>query len=431
MNNRISRREFGRLAAASASLVALGGLTGPAAAETRLRLIWWGNPDRDRRTNEVVDLYTKQNPDVVIDPETYAWNDYWPKLATQAAGRNLPDVIQMDYRYIFEYARRGQLADLTALAGGQIDLSDFDPKQLQSGKVDGKLYGISMGANSMSHVYKPETLKTLGIELPDPTKWTTEDFVAMGKAAKGKLAEGVYFSENMAYREPMLETWVRQRGKALYTAEGKLGYDLEDLEEYFAYWFQMQEDGLTPPADLQSQAIATGKMEDTMFVTNHAVFDFLHSNQLVAMQKLVPEEVSIAMIPNQKQGKPGQYLKPSMLISMSASAAEPEAAAKLMGFFITDESAADILLIERGVTGDASIRQRILPKLSDTEKKIVAYLDLVGTHVGELPPPPPKNAGELDRALQPAWESVSFKKVDVKTAAQDYYGKAQAALERA
>jgi multiple sugar transport system substrate-binding protein len=137
------------------------------------------------------------------------------------------------------------------------------------------------------------------------------------------------------------------------------------------------------------------------------------------------------MIPNQKQGKPGQYLKPSMLISMSASAAEPEAAAKLMGFFITDESAADILLIERGVTGDASIRQRILPKLSDTEKKIVAYLDLVGTHVGELPPPPPKNAGELDRALQPAWESVSFKKVDVKTAAQDYYGKAQAALERA
>ncbi len=94
----------------------------------------------------------------------------------------------------------------------------------------------------------------------------------------------------MAYREPRLETWVRQRGKALYTADGKLGYDLEDLEDYFAFWFQMQEDGLTPPADLQSQAIASGKMEDTMFVTGHAVFDFIHSNQLVAVQKLVPDE---------------------------------------------------------------------------------------------------------------------------------------------
>jgi multiple sugar transport system substrate-binding protein len=172
-------------------------------------------------------------------------------------------------------------------------------------------------------------------------------------------------------------------------------------------------------------------MEDTMFVTNHAVFDFLHSNQLVAMQKLVPEKVDIVMIPNQKEGKPGQYLKPSMLISMSATAADPEASAKLMNFFITNDEANDILLIERGVTGDASIRGRILPKLSDTEKQIVSYLDVVSKNVGQLPPPPPKNAGELDRALQPAWESVSFKKATVEEAAKDYYAKAQAALDRA
>lgn len=297
--------------------------------------------------------------------------------------------------------------------------------------MDGKLYGISMGANSMSYVYKPAQLEQLGLSVPDATKWTIDDYVAMGKEVKGKLPEGLYFSENMAYREPSLETWVRQRGKALYTADGKLGYDLEDLTDYFAFWFQMQEDGLTPPADLQSQAIATGKMEDTMMVTGHALFDFVHSNQLVAIQKLVPEELAITMIPNQKDGKPGQYLKPSMLISMAATAADPEAAAKLMGFFVTDESANDVLLIERGVTGDASIRERILPKLSETEQKIVAYLDVVGTHIGELPPPPPKNAGELDRALQPAWESISFKKADVETAAKDYYEKAKVALERA
>jgi multiple sugar transport system substrate-binding protein len=151
----------------------------------------------------------------------------------------------------------------------------------------------------------------------------------------------------------------------------------------------------------------------------------------VAVQKLVPDDLDITMIPNQKDGKPGQYLKPSMLISMSATAADPEASAKLMNFFITDESAADILLIERGVTGDASIRERIVPKLSAVEQKIVAYLDVVGTHVGDLPPPPPKNAGELDRALQPAWESVAFKKVDLKEAAKDYYEKAKVALERA
>jgi multiple sugar transport system substrate-binding protein len=172
-------------------------------------------------------------------------------------------------------------------------------------------------------------------------------------------------------------------------------------------------------------------MEETMFVTGHALFDFIHSNQLVGTQKLVPEEVSITMIPNQKGGKPGQYLKPSMLLSMAATAPDPDAAAKLMAFFLTDDAANDVLLIERGVSGDASIRQRIAGSLSDTEKKIIAYLDIVATHVSPLPPPPPKNAGELDRALAPAWESIAFKKVDVQQGAKDYYENAKAVLARA
>ncbi|HET7717973.1 MAG TPA: extracellular solute-binding protein, partial [Bauldia sp.] len=131
MQNRLTRRQFGGLVASGASLAVLASPL-PSLAETRLRFIWWGNPDRDKRTLAVVDLYQQENPDVAIDPETYAWNDYWPKLATQAAGRNLPDVIQMDYRYIFEYARRDQLADLTPFLGNELQLGDFDPNQLES-----------------------------------------------------------------------------------------------------------------------------------------------------------------------------------------------------------------------------------------------------------------------------------------------------------
>jgi multiple sugar transport system substrate-binding protein len=337
----------------------------------------------------------------------------------------------MDYRYIFEYARRGQLADLTPFVGQQLDLADFDQNQLDSGKVDGKLYGVSLGANSFTHVYKKGILDDLGVTLPNPTKWTIDDFVAIGKEVKDKLPEGMYFTQNMGIEEPRLEAWVRQRGKNLYTADGQLGYDLEDLTDYYAFWFQLQEDGLTPPADLQAPANAGGKMEESMLVTGHALFQFIHSNQLVGTQKLVQEDLEITMVPNQKDGKPGQYLKPSMLISMAATSAEPEAAAQLMNFFVTDEGANDILLIERGVSGDASVRERILPALSDTEKKIIAYLDVVSTWVGALPPPPPKNAGELQRALLTSWESVAFKKVDVKQAASDYYENAKAVLARA
>ena len=53
----------------------------------------------------------------------------------------------------------------------------------------------------------------------------------------------------------------------------------------------MQEEGLTPPADLQAQD--TGKMEEMMLRhRSMSLFDFLHSNQLVASQKLLPDRVA-------------------------------------------------------------------------------------------------------------------------------------------
>ena len=424
MTMKLSRRSFGGLlgGAAMASTFASVGR----AAGGSMRLIWWGNPERDKRTNAVIDLFQQASGDEVL-PETYAWGDYWQKLATQAAGQNLPDVVQMDYRYIFEWARRNQLAALDEFIGNGIDLSDYDPNQLESGKVDGKLYGISLGANSMSHVYNKKVLDDLGVTLPDQTTWTTDDWVALGKDLKGKLPDGMYFTENMGLLEPRLQTWVRSAGKDLYTAEGKLAFDEADLAEFFTFWKMMQDEGLAPPADLQAQD--SGKMEESMMATGHGLFNFLHSNQLVAMQKLVPDEVGITMIPNNGPNA-GQYLKPSMFFSMAEGSKDKATAAAFINFFVTDNAANDVLLIERGVTGDASVREEILPKLNETEQKIINYLNVVSTHVSPLPPPPPQNAGEIDRALRPAWEEIAFGRIDPEAQAKAFVEQAKSILER-
>lgn len=428
MTPTLNRRDFTRLLAGGAAAATLASVGNFAAAADGIRMIWWGNPDRDRRTNEVLALFTKTDG-IAVTPETYGWGDYWQKLATQAAGRNLPDVIQMDYRFLFEYARRKQLAALDDFVGKQIDLADFDPNQLASGKVDDKLYGISMGANSMSHIYKKDILAKAGVTI-DQTSWTNADFEKIGETVRGALPDGMFFTQNMGYLEPMLETWVRQRGKALYTDDGQLGYEVADLEEFFARWKDLQDKGLTPPPDVMA-ADTSQKAEDAMIVAGKSAVGFSHSNQLVAYQNLIPEEIDIVMIPNQEGGKPGQYLKPSMLISMAETSASKEAAAELMAFFITDQAANAILQIERGVSGDPAIRAAVAPTLNPTEQKIIAYLDVVATDVGPLPPPPPKNAGELDRALRPAWDEVAFGRVSVADGAKKYYDNAVAILARA
>ncbi|MGH6923651.1 MAG: ABC transporter substrate-binding protein, partial [Propylenella sp.] len=306
---------------------------------------------------------------------------------------------------------------------------DFDRNQLDSGKVDGKLYGISMGANSMSWVYNKTVFDTLGVELPDQTTWTYDDFIAIGNSVKDKLPEGMWFVASRGNQENMLETWTRQRGKGLYTEDGKLAFELQDLEDFWGFYLGLQESGLAPPADVT--AMDTGKMEENGLIIRNTLFNFLHSNQLVAAQNLTQDEIGIVMIPNQSGGTPGQYLKPSMLLSMAANAPDPSAAAKLLNFFITDEEANDILLIERGVTGDASVRERISEVLTVTENKIIEYLNVVATHVSPLPPPPPKGAGEIDRAIRPAFEAIAFGQKDLKAGAQEFYDFAKTTLERA
>lgn len=429
MTKRITRRTFGGLVASGASLAVLASTGGLAFADTRLRYIWWGNPDRDKRTRAVVDLYQQKNAGVTIDPETYGWNDYWTKLATQAAGNNLPDVIQMDYRYIFEWARRGQLEDLTPYLGADLHMDNFDKNVLDAGKVDGKLYGISMGANSICLIYSKDKLGTGGATLPDTAKWTWDDFRKMGMDAKGKLPNGVWFSANMGQQEPILQCFLRQRGKDLYTADGQLGFDATDLGDYWNYWMEMQKDGLTPPPDVQAQD-KNGPLETTMIATGRTVFDFTNSNQLVAHQKLSKDMEDLAMVPNQADLKPGQYLKPSMFMSQRTGSSVPHDAAKFINFVITDLAAADVLQIERGVSSDSKVIEHIAGGLSPTEQLILKYLKVVGTHVGPLPPAPPKGAGEVDVKIIPAWQAVSFGQVAVADAAKDFVSKAQDILKR-
>ena len=56
MNKRITRRTFGVLMAGGASAAMLASTGRLAFANGRVRLIWWGTPERDKRTYAVAEL---------------------------------------------------------------------------------------------------------------------------------------------------------------------------------------------------------------------------------------------------------------------------------------------------------------------------------------------------------------------------------------
>jgi multiple sugar transport system substrate-binding protein len=429
MTINLDRRQF---LMGSTALVTAGALgLGPSWAQaSNLRLTFWGGQARADRTYGVTDLY-KNAKGTDIAGEFLAWNDYWPKLATLTAGGNAPDVIQMDYRYIVEYAKRNAIAPLDEFVGSTLNLADFDEDQLEGGKVDGKLYGISLGANSVAMLINTAAFEEAGVE-PPTNAWTYDDLMAMGEAFKAaNVRNGMAVIADGSYSEPMLDNWLRQRGKALYTAEGKLGFEEADMVEWFTMWNKMREAGVCVSPD--NQALDTGPLETTMLVTGKAALMPSNSNQLVGFQAIMQDRLDMCGYPRIAAGQGGgHYRKPSMFFSVAGSSSDKQAAADFINYFVTDPEAAKILGVERGIPCSAAVRDVVAPTLDEQNQIALNFVANLGDLLGDLPPPPPAAAGEIDISLlRTTGQEVSFGARSAEDGAKYFVTEAAAVLARA
>lgn len=428
MTLRINRRT---LLAGGAGLASLGvlGARGAWAQDARIRLLWWGSQDRNERTARVIDLYNEANAGVTIEGESAGWDAYWPRLATQTAGGNAPDVMQMDYRYIFEYARRGVLLPLDDFRPDALDLTGFSEEAVAGGQVDGQTYGVSLGANSSAMMVDTQAFEEAGIALPEKGMTWDEFATRCAELAEAAGRRSFYGTQDGGGLEPTLECWLRQRGKALYTEDGQLGFDAGDATEWFAYWQAMRDSGACVPADLQ--ALDQLNIETGMVSLGHAAISFAHSNQIVGYQAI--NEAPLVMVPYPTGGsdsQPGQYRKPSMFFSASATSNVPEAAAAFISYFVNDPAATEVLGVERGVPEAESVREHLRETLDEASRQQIDYIEDLGELAGPLPPPPPSGAGEIQFALKRINEEIGFGSTTPEAGAEALVSEATSILER-
>ncbi len=423
----IDRRQLLASMAATLAISSMG--LSRANAATAMRLLWWGSKERADRTFAAVRAYQTKNPDITIAGESFGWDSYWTRLATQTGGGNAPDLIQMDYRYIFEYARRGALLDMTPYLGKSLAIEDFGAANIDSGKVDNKIYGVSLGVNSFMVVVNSAAWTEAGVEPPHDAMTWEQIGDACAKVTAAKKRRGFYGTGDASGNEPAFECWLRQRGKALYTADGKLAFEAKDATDWFDLWGQMRKSGACVPADVQALDQLT--LETDMLVTKKAAISYAHSNQFVAIQGLVKEKLEIVSYPVAgPDSKPGQYLKPSMLMSVSATSPNKDAAVAFVNYLVEDPEGTKTLGLERGVPASPKIRDLLTPSLDAVSKQVVDYIGRLTPHVGPLPPSPPNGAGENSFLLKKIAEEVAFGKTSAQDAGTKFAEQAAANITR-
>lgn len=356
------------LAAGVGGLSSCSGASGSSGATGPVRFTFWGPSFYQQFTKQMTDAFTSSSG-VPVAVEPAEWSGYWDKLATQTAANDAPDVINMDGKYIAEYAGRGALADLESAA--KVDVTGMSSTDVDAGRVDGKLYGVSTGSNAFAVLANPSLFKEAGVELPDDRTWTWDDYAEIGaKLSRGSV---VGIAGGGTYAD--LTIFLRQHGEDLFSADG-VGYKNETLASWFDGFLKRQKSGASGGA-AASVEDASVSQEQQAFSTNKAAMTWMWTNQLESVRTATGHDDIVLLRPPSVSGvakENGLFLKASMYWSISSRSKQPEKAAQLVNFLLNDPAAAKIQVCNRGVPSDAEMLAAMASGLTATDKDVIDFL---------------------------------------------------------
>jgi multiple sugar transport system substrate-binding protein len=277
-------------------------------------------------------------------------------------------------------------------------------------------------------VYDTTLLQKAGVGTP-PASMTWQEYSDYTRQLSKALAgEHIFGTVDSSGDISIFEIWVRQRGKELYTPDGKVAFSVEDAADWFNYWSGLRQSGACAPAEVQASVANLSGPATSLLIKGNVVFDVAHSNQFESYQTLTQHPLALQATPT-GQG-PGLYLKPSMLMSIAAKSKYAKDAATFINFIINDPKGVQALGLDRGVPGGAKARASLNPTLTAPQKAVLAYVNAVASSNQNRPKTvlDPPGAGQIQTALSRVSQAVAFGKTSVSAGAATFYSNSQKAL---
>ncbi|TSB47891.1 ABC transporter substrate-binding protein [Alkalicoccobacillus porphyridii] len=410
-----------------------GGNTGGAADEggeeadvqegqTELRVSWWGGQERHNRTIEAIELFEEKNPDIAVSTEFSGWDSHWERLSTQAAGRNLPDVVQMDLQYLNEYVSRDLLVDLNEYVdSGTINFDNVDEALIEGGIVDDSLYAVNLGTNSLFVLYDPAIFEEAGVPVPEPG-YTWEEYADTARALYDEL--GVYSGEFSIM--PFFSHYLRQHDLWLYNEDyTEMGYDDQYLIDFLDMYKELLDDGVVPGPDVTTDIHG---LEDQLIIHGDSATLPENSNLIIAYVLAADRPLEMTTFPVVEGGSNGHILKPGQFLSISSQSENQDEAARFIDFVTNDLEANEILNAERGVPISSEVRDHIYEDLDEVEQMQFDYMDLVEDYAAPIHPPEPPGTRQIGEAYTRLLEELSYDMITTEEFAERFREEAEGIL---
>ena len=396
-------------------------VTTDSAEPVTLRMAWWGSQTRHDRTIAVIELYESLHPNVTIEYEPMDFDGYFNKLTTLVASNEVWDIFQLGSNFPTYQSKIHTLNDY--IADGTIDVSGTTEAFLRiAADEKGNQVGLCSGVNTYGIAYDPDLFAQAGVAEPTEN-WTWDDYKNACLTIHEKL--GIYGSSKMDdWQAEIVAVTQKKFGAGFFNSNNDgLGFDdPKDLEMYIQMRADLVEAGAYPDPGACNEI---SDVENDFVVTGEAAMTWVASNQFVALATAAGKDLKLINPPRLTKDSPaGITIQPSQMLCVSNDSKNPAEAAKFIEFFQSNIDANKILLAERGIPTFTAVREALAGDLTDLEKAVYAYVDLVGsfdTGGVAVNPAGPACADEVKAQYNYYLEKVIYGEMTASEAAQAIY----------
>lgn len=165
-----------KLAGILAGLVVFAGI---ASAQTTITYWQYDYATRVDAMNQLIEMFEAENPDIIVEQETFPYDAYPARVAAALAAGEGPDVVQLFYGWLPAWAPAGYVEPLPAEYFDSEELAATFAPLVDAAKYQGEYYGLPTAVRSLALFYNADMLAEAGYDAP-PTTW--DEFIEIAKA---------------------------------------------------------------------------------------------------------------------------------------------------------------------------------------------------------------------------------------------------------
>ena len=427
-----SRQAAPTVLAAAAALLFAGSAIGQ-----DLRFAWWGGGERHEAMLAATKLFESKNPGVKIKAEYSGFQGYQERLSTQIAGRNEPDVMQVNWAWLSAFSKQGDgFYDLRKSAS-VVKLSEFSDNDLALTTIGGKLNALPVGFTARLFYWNKSVLDKAGVPMPK----TWDDLFTASKALRAKNGNKAYLIDGNLYDMILMsQAYIYQKYGTPYidAKTNKIAMSPAALKEWVNIYKRWQDENVVTPLPYR---VSLGSAEKPIeqqpdWVNGNWAGVYTWDSTVRVIGSTLPnkgKELEIGdflTLPGARNS--GMFGRPVHVYAVSKRSKHPDLAAKFASFMLADPEAIRLLGLTRGIPA-TGIAFQILSKedrLHPIEVKAYARISTQQKANAITPPAASFEHPRIQKFVREVFEQIGYGKITVDEAAKQLSEQGSTILQR-